>query len=1162
MREELQELLDKIKKCGQQASELRAIIAANVPHFQNVQRSLDQSIRIAKEIEDKARAKARSIMAETEAVVDLRKLEIEIIEEEIAWLNNELSSMKQQALNKVSVDEETAVEEAEIDKAESDEAAKVSEVSGRRGKIVFSPGRPESLPEPKAYSIQLVSFVNSRHYVSFDQKPGPIHAHSWQVHLKVNIASDKHEQVPFATIVDSIKSVFKPYEDTVLNDLRPYNIFQPTTENMAMYFYNRLEDALSEIELGLDSISLWETPLRGIEVSNRNSALDSLAESSWDAAESPGYSREIAAAVESASKPDTVIEESKNTIPSEQPDKILSRQVIYSYAFRHYFVSVLIISLLAFLAYYQVLTPQLRLHYPWGYDTWGHLLKAEFLYEQILGGNYFPQFTEYWYTGSQPFRYWAPLPYYLLAFLRSFSVDIFMAGNYFIFACALGGGLAWLFLANRIGLLAATLAGVIWSVWIDNVRVAFSEGNLPRVLAAALLPLLFSFFLKVLEEKKPFSAIVIVVALIHGVILSHAMFGAIFSICLGLFSFFLWFFGGCRLRDFLRGILVVAVGILSTGWWLLPALSGGITGINAEAVKAYVAENLIPAAISLDPLFRFANREAFYWGISIIFALAFIILTWRSKPPWAKSLALCGAIFIVLTFPSMRLLYLLLPLGHLLWPIRFSTFAALAVIASSLSFLSAKKWDVPFRFPFRNAGHVVIIVVVLSAAFLLDSFFSVRLLSYTVARAPKFIESAEILQAAPGWRVATIDLSRLGSAPSYLFSEQSGREQVFGWAWQGATTSQNIMLINTGLEFQYYPFLFRSCVFLGGTDLLVKDDVVEDPHTFSLEAGKAGYSHIVTIDGVSIWHAGIDRPYLVEVQDNVLVIGEYAPTIALMFPDVEIGVSIYIDSYDPEDLKRYSSIILYGARWLSKTKAEQVVLDYSASGGEVFVEVTGMSDDVLARQPEFLGFHGEMITLRGQLELMGSEGKSYLLEPFSMEDLEDWKAWVLQGMDEVELEFEYYGMSAPVYGHRMIESGKIHFLGGNLPYHAFLTRDSVALELLKDIFALSTEFTPVSLVPLLDYQASEDGYVMTCRVENDVDVIVPVAVLDGMKIKMNGEPWPYEVYENLLRLKIPAGEHKIVIYLEKPPVYHWGAALSVLSLLSLGYSFFYIRKKL
>ncbi len=1148
----MQGLNTKLEEYKQQASELRALAAARGSSFLHVQAALAQSLKAAREVEGHAQAEAQRILSEAEAVVAAKKIELQLVEEEIARLNNELSSLEQRS-NKVSA--------AQNKRAAVEEAGQDLRISGKGEEIVCSPGRGEPFAEAKAYSIQLFTFLNASHYVAFAEKAGPIHSHSWQIRLKVDIPSSESETIPFTTLTECINSVFTAYEGKVLNELRPFNILQPTTENMAMYFYNRLEDALAELKLGLDSISLWETPLRGIEVSKRNNAFDLLLGSSKENVENLAYRGEIAAATEKGLGAAVGVGGKGESVPAKRPGPKRPEYIAYRYALHHYAAAALIINLVAFLAYYPAIMSPFGFHYPWGSDAWGHLFKAEFLYEQILKGNYFPQFTEYWYNGVQPFRYWAPLPYYFLALLRSFSADIFMAGNYFIFGCALGGGLAWLFFANRLGLLAATLGGVIWSVWLDNVRIAFSEGNLPRVLAAALLPLLFAFFLKIMEEGRSFPSVVIFVALLHGVILAHAMFGAIFAISLGLFAFFLWFLGGCGLSGFLRGLLAIVLGVLSSGWWLLPALVGGITGINAGAVKAYVAENLIPAAIALDPFYRFANREAFYWGISIIFALTFIALNWRAKPPWAKSLALCGLILIAFTFPSLRFLYVLFPLSHLLWPYYFSGFAAFSIIASSLAFYPAPKWAFPLRFSFTKAGPVIV-VIILATAFLLDSFFSVRLLAHTSTRAPnKLIASAELLQAAPGWRVATIDLSKLGSAPSYLLAEQAGREQVFGWAWQGAATSPNIMLINTGLQFQYYPFLFRSCVLLGATDLLVKDDVIKNPQTFALEAEKAGYSHIVTIDGVSIWRAAMETPYLVEVRDEFLAIGEHAPTVALLFPRVEMGVSTYLDSYDLERLKKYSGIILYGAKWSSKTKAEQAILDYAASGGEVFVELTGMREDVLAKQPEFLGVYGEPVALRGQLELVGREGEAYLLEPFFLGDTGIWQAWVLQGLEEVELEFTYFGMSAPVYGSRLVEGRKIYFLGGNLPYHAFLTKDALALELLQDIFAVRAGYAPVSLIPLRDYQASEGGYVMSCSVENEVDVVVPVAALEGTKVKLNGRLWPYEVYENLLRLKIPAGDHEIIIYLERPPIYRWGAALSLLSLLFLGCGFFYLRKR-
>ena len=75
--------------------------------------------------------------------------------------------------------------------------------------------------------------------------------------------------------------------------------------------------------------------------------------------------------------------------------------------------------------------------------------------------------------------------------------------------------------------------------------------------------------------------------------------------------------------------------------------------------------------------------------------------------------------------------------------------------------------------------------------------------------------------------MATIDLSQLGSAPSFTFSEMAGLEQVFGWAWQGAVTSRNIMLLNTGLSNSTTRSYFALCRY-GATDLVVKEDVITD----------------------------------------------------------------------------------------------------------------------------------------------------------------------------------------------------------------------------------------------------------------------------------------------------------------------------------------------
>lgn len=1005
--------------------------------------------------------------------------------------------------------------------------------------------------EDTIYNMKLVSFVNARHFVTFGAKPGPVHAHSWQVEVEVEVPREIGDTVEFARVFKAVSAALAVYENTVLNQVHPFNLIQPTTENISMYFFNRVEEVLIELGLGLAQLNLWETPTRGIQVNNRNTNLDQVIHSAGQ--EVQNTEEQAALGLDSATEDIGLTEDEKKVKrPPRELPPVFAGPLRPGYSLRQYLVAIALISLFALVAYHSVLWPPVEQRYPWGSDTWGHLFKGENLYQEILQGNYYPQFTEYWYNGSQPFRYWAPLPYYFLAFLRAISGDIFTAGNLYIFLCALIGALSWLFLSRRMGLWPAVMAGLVWLLWQDNVRVAFSEGNVPRVLATALLPGLFALFLHISTNRKSYTGIMGTVAMIHIIVLCHAMIAAVYSVCLVIFAFFLWAFQGSRLQDFVQGILVIGAGIATSLWWLLPSLSGGITGIDVQAVKEIV--QFVSAQVSLNPLYRYSNVETFYWGITLIIGLLASFITWKSKPAWAKSAAVCGFILVVITFPIVRGVYISLPLSHLLWPLRFSSFAALAILAAGFSFNYAEKRQSWLKSPYVNGMLIITLFILL----MFDCLISFRLLAHTGTKPYDIIQSGNFIKQKTGWRVATIDLSQFGSAPSFAFSEIAGLEQVFGWAWQGAVTSRNIMLLNTGLEHQYYPFLLRSCVDLGATDLVVKENVVTDLKAFKNAAALAGYTQKDKFAGISVWRS-IDHPYLVEKKPACLIIGKYAGTIGLQFPEAEMGVSIYIDQYSLQDLEKYSMVILSGSTWKSKKVAEKVITDYAASGGQVFVEMGGMPDNVLAKQPEFLGVYGEAVSTKGEIEVWG-ENKKFVLSPVWQKNPE-WRAYVPMGLDKVEMEFSYYGNQAPIFGYKMVNGHKIWFLGNNITYHAFQTGNTGSLKLVKDILGLNTNYQVGSLIPLQSYQATEKGYKMSYTMERDFEAIVPVSSIDGMVVSLDGKRIEKENFENLLKLRLPAGSHTIEINIEQTPVYSWGRWLSFLAVVFLGLGILYLRKQ-
>lgn len=1054
-------------------------------------------------------------------------------------------------------------------------------------------------------TMKIVAFLNARHYMVFADNKGKTHGHSWQLQAEARVPVKYDSFIKFEDLDKLLNKLLAPYQRNVLNDVFPFDIIEPLTENISVYFFNSLADALENLDVDLVRLTVWENPTRGIEITERlpqyfsshenqsvpavmvQEALKQAAMSSDNEAPTSDIQPDSGLIVgpinseKGAGKAEGTASASNNPIGEPdgtkcglvqreeslcagQPQGLLTSLRLRlksqnisigeeakrpNYPLGKIIIAIMVISGVAIWVYWPLLNAPLYKIYPWGSDTWGHLFKAEFLYREIMNGNYYPQFMPDWYNGCQPFRYWAPLPYYLIALLNHFTQNIFAAGNYYIFVCALLGGLGCLLLARRIGLWPAVMLGIIWLIWPDNVQIALSEGNLPRILATGFLPLLFYAFLETVEDKNKIWLFLVTLTTIHIVILCHAMIGAVYTICLLIFGLLWWVFGGCSFTDFIRGMGAIFIGILSSAWWLLPSLRGGLTAMGETAAGGiqYVSPN-----ISFNPMIRFSNKEEFYWGIALLVITLISVTLWRKKPAWAKSLIITGLFLVLLTFPAFSWLHQLLPLSHILWPLRFSTFASFALLAASFAI------SIPYL---RNIEQIKkkwvgLLTISLFVLLLFDSIFSLNVLIETRVAPYRVVQSAGEIKKSEGWKVATLDLSSLGSAPSYLLSVESGREQVFGWAWQGASTARNIMLLNTAIQKRYYPFLFRQLTFLGATDLVIRDSMVKDLDKFKKVAYREGFRQQETIEGISYWRK-TQMPYLITTDRKCLAIGKYAENYALQFPSVEIGYSNTIDDYNMEYLNKYPLLILSGAQWKQQKEAERRVLQYVESGGKVIVDMTGFPTDTMSREPKFLGVYSEHIEIKGGITINSSDGDTYLGSFSNGND--PWKSLIPQPLDGVELSFNYMGNQAPVYGYKYYEGKKIWFLGANLAYYSFLTREPAARQILQEIVQLPQDQVQVNIIPLKSYQSNNQGYNMSYQNDQALDAIIPIAALDGMEARIDGERVALDKYENLVRIHLPAGTHSIDLRIGPSPVYSWGRSISCLG---LGLIFLYcIRMK-
>lgn len=806
-------------------------------------------------------------------------------------------------------------------------------------------------------------------------------------------------------------------------------------------------------------------------------------------------------------------------------------------------IAVVLLMAVCALVYRNVLWPPSHAGYPWGSDTWGHIAKAEFLLREISRGNLYPRFNPAWYNGVEPFRYWAPAPYYVLAALMRVVRDPFRAAGWFVALCALVGALGWLPHRRRLGLAAAVAASALWMIWPDHIRVAMSEGNLPRAMATALFPWALHWFVMVVERRDwPISGLAMTLTAAF-LILTHAMIAAACFAEMTLLAVLWGLLGGIRARSVARGVGTIFAGIGTAAWWLLPALKGGITSINVEAVTETM--DYFPLTTSFNPVLRMTNPEVFYWGIVLLPVSLWVLFTWHKRSSLARASFLAGAVLVAITTTTLRPFYNSIPLHHLLWPLY------MASGASAMFFLAGLD-PVTFE-PGRPRRLATAVLVALLTFYLADAYPSFKLID--TRPMPLHIEKTAREIPKDGWRIATLDLSGFGSVGTYMFGDGSRREQVFGWAWQGANTASSIVWLNTALKEGRTTFLFDRLKEIGATSLVVRRQVVEhNLEDFLRSASVAGYRESWCSPEVILLTRD-SGPYALNDPYQALGIGRFVPNLAMMFPAVEVGTSNQVDIYTIEYLQRYRVVVLSGATWANKARAEDLLMAYARGGGRLVIDMQDLPEDVLSRRPSVLGVTGEPVLLYRRVEVL-EDGRP-VMELRNFDDAHyPWKALSPQGLDHMILYFDHFQENAALLGTKKVDGGEAWFIGANLPFHAYLTGDPAALYVLSQALTLQLYAPPERRqIPLEGYVADADGYRFSLMVPQEWGesrVLIPVATRENTELIVDGVPASSESIHNLLAVRVTPGRHTVSARTTIPTPSRAGILVSIVSLICFG----------
>ncbi len=485
---------------------------------------------------------------------------------------------------------------------------------------------------------------------------------------------------------------------------------------------------------------------------------------------------------------------------------------------------------------------------------------------------------------------------------------------------------------------------------------------------------------------------------------------------------------------------------------------------------------------------------------------------------------------------------------HLIFPLYLVT------VASGIFILAVFSWKKAGT-ETRRGMLVRVGVSVLAALILaIDAYPSTSMIATRTE--PTYLRDLSRHLPEGGWREATLDLSRFGSAATYILGNGTNREQVYGWAWQGSTTATNIVAMNTSLEVGFYPYLADRLVEMGATHLIVRRGVADEEKLLP-ELSKAGYTeNWRSSEAIVLTASG--GPYILRTEYDGIVIGKFAPNWTKIFPSLAMGKSYQIDAYTYQELEQYKSIVISGAGWADRTKAEELMAKLASAGKTILVDLEGLPEDVLSKRPVFMGVSGEPVLIYRAPEVFapGADQPVGALQAFA-ETHYPWKALTPQGMDQITYQFPHLGENVSVLGSRTTSSGVIWFVGANLPYHAYLTGDPLALEIISKVIGVAPGVAPIrTKIEMYEYSASAQGYTFTVQVPEDMGqkpLAIPVASRENMVVEVDGVQVRHGSLHNLLTVTLDPGYHKLEIVPLVPSSMRSGAgiALATLAFLAL-----------
>ena len=123
-------------------------------------------------------------------------------------------------------------------------------------------------------------YLNASHAIYINGKLGQAHPHTWEISLATIKLQD--EFVQFTEVERTLEKYLERYQNQYLNEIEPFNIQNPTLENITVFLLDQIQSLLNDLGWMVFTIEVAETPTRSYIISLVDNNVSEMAKSQAD----------------------------------------------------------------------------------------------------------------------------------------------------------------------------------------------------------------------------------------------------------------------------------------------------------------------------------------------------------------------------------------------------------------------------------------------------------------------------------------------------------------------------------------------------------------------------------------------------------------------------------------------------------------------------------------------------------------------------------------------------------------------------------------------------------------------------------------------------------------------------------------------------------------